>query len=142
MRKQAHKRPDELKPGDKAVYIAGIGRPPGRAVPRHDGWPTLLRQVFLPTSMREQAIKEVHERAHAGSKGTCKALWYFNNMQTAVDDYVRACLPCMQSKTRRGRWHYVPEPQDQRAVRDHVGGRPRAERAEPRLPVMLVVQDM
>jgi hypothetical protein len=31
---------------------------------------TLLEQVLLPTSMREQAIKEVHELAHAGSKGT------------------------------------------------------------------------
>jgi hypothetical protein len=70
-RKQARERPAELKPGDRAIYIAGPDHDLPGALCRDtmDGT-TLLQQTFLPTSMREQAIKEVHELAHTGSNGT------------------------------------------------------------------------
>ncbi len=108
MRKQAHRRPDELNPGDMAVYIAGPGHDLPGALCRDtmDGT-TLLEQVFLPTSMREQAIMEVHELAHAGSKGTYKAYGGRGSSTTCRRRWTTTCAPACRAcraRPRRGRW--------------------------------------
>jgi hypothetical protein len=102
-RKSAVPRPEQLAPGKTAFYIGNDEDDlPGALYRAMQDGTTRLTQLYLPSSMREEAIKKVHDQAHVGAKGTYKALrrtWYFPDMQAAVEDYVRGCLPCAQSKT-------------------------------------------
>jgi hypothetical protein len=111
VRKLAREWPAELKPGDRAIYIAGPDHDLPGALCRDtmDGT-TLLQQVFLQNPMREKAIKEVHEQAHTGSKGTYKALrrtWLVLQQDAGGGGRLRARLSaCRASKAkpRLGWW--------------------------------------
>lgn len=94
--------------------------------------------ILLPSRQLDQraghgkVAEQCHARSHAEIRRTRARLI---NMWGA--NPAPACLPAghaEQDHIEEGGARPPPEPQDQQAVQDRVGGRARAERAEPRLP--------
>ena len=100
---------ETLEPGRTHLFVGdNDDEYPGVLQRRTMDGTTELRQIYCPTQMREQAIKEVHNQAHTGVKGTYKNLrrtWYWQNMEKDVLAYVQRCTDCLFNKTRARRVH-------------------------------------